>query len=91
MARLIKGTTHLDVYYYELAEAGIVHDHAMDYYDESKSTHSFDEIFPVRRCMLGELEMKCPNDPHKFLETTYGKGAVEKPNKRCVLSTWRKQ
>ena len=87
MARLIKGTHYLDIYSYELNDDGLILDHAMEYYDENKVVHLYDDVFPLKSCMFGGLELSCPSQPHKFLEIVYGKNVMI-PKYKCVNSTW---
>ena len=64
MARSKKGTRVLDIFPCELRNDGsmVVDGHLMAY----------DDWFPMKKCMLGRVEMTCPKNPIKFLETHYG-------------------
>ena len=83
MARLIKGGPRLDLFDYETSEDGtMLVDHEYDEY-----VHYYDDIFPLKKCMLGGVVLTCPRNPLKFLETHYGKGVII-PKYKCANSTW---
>ena len=87
MARLIQGTKQLDIFYYELTEDGFVIDREREYYDEFAIMHNYSDVFPLKKCMLGGVKMKCPAEPIKFLHIQYGKDVLS-PNKKCVQNKW---
>ena len=89
MARLIKGGRHLDIFDYETNEDGtMLIDHEMEYYGDTYGVfHKYDDIFPLKKCMLGGVVLTCPRNPLKFLEITYGKDVVI-PKYRCKNSKW---
>ena len=90
MARLILGTHHIDIYYYELTEDGFFIDRNVDMDDVVTAIHKYSDVFPLKNCMLGGVKMKCPAEPKKFLLIVYGKrrGDVTSPNKKCVQNKW---
>ena len=89
MARLIKGNSHLDIYYYEISDNGLLVDGdvALEYSGTFGTLHEYSDVFPLKRCMYGGVEMKCPRYPKKFLEIVYGAN-VMKPNSKCVNLQW---
>ena len=88
MARLIKGSRQLDIYYYELSDDGtMIVDREMDYYDENRTLHYYDDVFPLKKCMHGGVELTCPRKPLTFLEIVYGENVMI-PKCKCVNSTW---
>ena len=89
MARLILGQVHLDIFHYEHTEDGLLIDREMEYYDETAMTHNYSDIFPLKRCMYGGVEVKCPKYSRKFLKKVYGKD-VMKPLWKCKNGTWEK-
>ena len=88
MARLILGNVWLDIFYYEHTQDGLLIDREKEYYDESQMYHNFSDVFPLKRCMLSGVEVKCPHDPLKFLEIIYGQN-VMKPSKKCKNGKWK--
>ena len=86
---MIKGDRHLDIYEYEISEDGaILVDHESEYYGGTYGTvHYCDDIFPLKRCMLGGVVLTCPKNPLQFLETTYGKDVLI-PKYKCKHSNW---
>ena len=82
MARLIRGTHHIDIGYYELTKDGLVNDR---YYGKM---HAYSDVFPLKKCMLGGIEMKCPGNPKKYLDIHYGEDVLL-PHKKCVNNKWR--
>lgn len=89
MARLILRNIHLDIFYYEHTDDGLLIDREMEYYDENAMVHNYSDIFPLKRCMYGGVEVTCPKYPLKFLEKVYGKNVIEPPWK-CKNKTWVK-
>ena len=87
MARLLKGYGQLDIYYYELTDDGLLVDREMEYYDANAMMHEYSDVFPLKRCMYGGVEMKCPRSPKTFLEIEYGED-VMLSNRKCVNSKW---
>ena len=90
MARLILNNVQLDIFHYEHNdEDGLIVDREMEYYDKEAMNHKYLDIFPLKRCMYGGVEVRCPNNPEKFLQIVYGKD-VMMPNYKCVHSKWVK-
>ena len=90
MARLLLGEdiwTWLDIFYYEHTEDGMLIDREMEYYDETAMTHSYSDIFPLKRCMYGGVEARCPRKPLKFLKKVYGKNVLT-PLWNCRNNRW---
>ena len=88
MARLIKGDCHLDIFYYELRDDGsIIFDHEDYDTGEIRTIYDYDNVFPLKKCMFGGVEMTCPGNPLRFLETVYGDNVLPSQYK-CVNSTW---
>ena len=77
----------MDIYNYEITVDGLVIDSEMEYYDKDAMIHPYTDIFPLKRCMYGGVEMKCPRNPKKFLETAYGQDVMH-PEMKCVNSRW---
>ena len=89
MARLILGTHHLDIFYHEQTDDGLLIDREMEYYDENKMTHNYSDIFPLKNCMFGGVKVKCPKHPLKFLNMIYGENWMTPPWK-CKNGAWVK-
>ena len=83
MARLIKSGIHLDLFYYELNDDGtMVVDREMYLYDEHRTHHEYDDIFPLKKCMYGGVELTCPTNSLKFLDIVYGENVMV-PKYKC--------
>ena len=89
MARLILGETFLDIYYYEHTQDGLLIDRDRARYDEAQMYHNYSDTFPLKRCMLGGVEVKCPKYPIKFLDINYGQNVVM-PDMKCKNGKWIK-
>ena len=50
--------------------------------------HAYSDVFPLKKCMLGGIEMKCPGNPKKYLDIHYGEDVLL-PHKKCVNNKWR--
>ena len=93
MARLIKSGIYLDIYYYELSDDGtmvvdpLVYDPNSMGYVQNVTAHNYDDIFPLKRCMCGGIELTCPRNSLKFIETVYDTNVMV-PKYKCVNSTW---
>ena len=90
MARVITNNRHLDIYNYEVLDDRLVIDREMEYYDKDAMNHEYSDVFPLKRCMYGGVELKCPQNPKKFLDVAYGRDVMV-PNKKCINSKWVKQ
>ena len=58
-----------------------------------KRIHKHDIIFPLKKCLLAGVEMRCPNKPKEYLKAIaedYDYGDVFVPNKICKDSVWTK-
>ena len=90
MARLFTSNdVPMDIYHYEVTDDGLLVDREMEYYNEGAMIHNYSDIFPLKRCMYGGRELRCPRNPLKFLQIAYG-GDVTRPEWKCSNYRWIK-
>ena len=81
LGRLMRFGTHVDIYDYTVRDGLLI--------DPSEGYHELkiEDIFPLKKCMFLDMEMKCSNKPKVHLESFYSN---LKPNKICVNGSWVK-
>ena len=86
MARLIKGRFYLDIFYYEQTGNGFLVDPYPYYYaQEDGYLHQYNDVFPLKKCMLGGVGMTCPRNTTKYLIKNFGEDFMT-PEYKCFDS-----
>ena len=89
MARIILHSSFMDIWHYTTTNNNVLVDpYQYNYNQKDGNIHQFDEIFPLKRCKLKMIEMRCPRDSVKYLEKAYGNGSITNPSRKCTNSKW---
>ena len=91
MARIILHSTFMDIWHYTTTNQNVIVDpYPYNYNQKNGNIHEFDDIFPLKRCKLKMIEMRCPRDSVKYLDKAYGNGSITNPSRKCKNSKWVK-
>ena len=83
---------HMDILDYHFIDNGLYVQETYGYIRtllHGGGKHKIDSIFPLKRCMLAGVEMRCPNNPRMYLNVHYEKQMdIMKLDKICKNNAW---